>query len=97
MRFFVLKKPAFLTFNTAKYTENTSLMSKHQILSDGVASNAALVKHENGSWYIKYGNALLELRSIGTKDMFITSVDGNSGVFVEKTRKKWFLQNTANL
>lgn len=97
MTFFILKKPAFITFNMEKYSESVSLMCKHQVLSDGNVSNASLVKHKNGRWYIKYGNVLLEMRDVECKEMFISKIKDDSGTFVEKVNCKWFLQNTANL
>lgn len=97
MRFFVIKKPAFLTFNMEKYSEAMPLMSKHQILSDGNKTNAALVKREDGVWCIKYGNTILEMKSVECKDVVVSRVTGRDGVFLEKTNQKWFVQNTANL
>ncbi|ELA41149.1 uncharacterized protein VICG_01848 [Vittaforma corneae ATCC 50505] len=97
MAFFILKKPAFITFNMEKYSENMSLMSKHQILSNGNTSNASLVKHRNGKWYIKYGNVLLEMKDVKCKEMTISKINHDVGTFVEKVNCKWFLQNTANL
>lgn len=97
MKYFILKKPAFIDFSMEKYSEKMPLMSKHQILSDGKMSNASLVKHKNGKWYIRYGDALLELKSIESKEMAISSIKMDSGSILGKDKNKWFLQNTENL
>lgn len=97
MRLFVVKKPAFLTFNTEKYSESMPLMSKHQILSDGNITNAALVKRADGTWCIKYGNSLLEMKSVESKEVVVSRINGRDGEFLETTNCKWFVQNSANL
>lgn len=97
MTFFILKKPAFISFNHENYSDNTALMSKHQILSNESQSNAALVRHRDGTWYIKYGKELLELRSMKCKKMCIAKIEEGEGEMVEKVENKWFLQNTVGL
>jgi len=97
MKLFIVKKPAFLTFNLEKYTEGAPLMSKHQILSDGSVTNAALVKRADGTWCIKYGNDLLEMKSVECKEVVVSRINGRDGEFLEKTTSKWFVQNSANL
>lgn len=93
MRFFILKKPACVDFNPEKYTEESSLKSRHQVLSDGINSNARLVKLANGKWYIRYGNTMLEMRSVESKPMTVSILEGKQGRFLDTVRCKWFLQN----
>lgn len=96
--FFILKKPAFVEFSLEKYSKNITKLNKHKILSDGNVSNASLVKHRNGSWYIKYGNNLLELKEIESRKMTISEIDeDNGGKLIENADRKWFLQNTNNV
>lgn len=97
MPFFILKKPAFITFNLEKYSENTSLISKHQILSNETVHNASLVKHRNGKWYIKYGNKLIEMKEVPCKEIAISELKEESGIVIEESKSKWFLQNPGNL
>lgn len=93
MRFFVLKKPAYLDFNAEHYTEEASLKSRHQILSNGASSNAKLVRLRNGEWCIRYGNTMLEMRSVESKPMKVSVLDGKGGRFLDTVDCKWFLQS----
>lgn len=97
MNFFVLKKPAFLEFSMQAYTENASLHSKHQILSNSKVTNASLVKHKNGKWYLRYGDALLELKDVETKEIVLSKIENDCGTVFATVHKKWFVQNTCNL
>ena len=97
MTFFIVQKPTFIDFNTETHTETVSLKSKHQILSDGVSSNSALVKLKNGTWCIRYGKHLLELKEVDCKNTTIGKIQNNSGKMVENVKCKWVLQNNASL
>lgn len=97
MAFFIVKKPTFIDFNMEHHSETVSLKSKHQILFDGTSSNASLVKLRNGTWCVKYGKILLELKSVDCKDTAISKIQNNKGEMVESVGCKWILQNSANL
>jgi hypothetical protein len=77
--FFILKKPAFIDFNTELCSNESSLKSRHQILFNGTDSNAKLVKMSNGKWYVKYGRNLLEMKEVICKPMGISQVEDGKG------------------
>lgn len=97
MTFFIVKKPTFIQFNMEKKKDTSSLKSVHQILYDGTYSNAALVKLKNGTWCIKYGDKLLELKEVEAKESSIVKMEGNKGEVLAGVKSKWILQNSCGL
>ena len=97
MPFFIVKKPTFIDFNMATHTQTVPLKSKHQILFNGNSSNSSLVKLRNGTWCIRYGNILLELKSVDSKDTAIARIQNNTGEVIENVESKWIIQNNGKL